>query len=280
MPPTIYQNTPGVWINEVQLAPPPIAGVSTSIAGFIGQAPITTRFTNVPRAITSYDMFLNDYVVIDATVTPPTMAKRSTSLSRAVKGFFQNGGQKCWVINIGTELVNDVKNNIGQFDAIDEIAIIATPGITGKTVYSELALHTEPLGDRFAIYDPAGNESADRSKLAIPVTTAGGKRPVDSQYGAFYYPRVEVTKELENDPATEFVAPSGHIAGIYARVDTTRGVHKAPANETIRGILSLEDRLTDADQDSLNQNGVNILRYAPDGRALVWGARISKSFML
>jgi phage tail sheath protein FI len=271
MPPTIYEHTPGVWINEVRLSPPPIAGVSTSIAAFVGQAPITTRYPNIARAVTSYDQFLVDYV-LDLT-TPANNAKRSTSLSRAVKGFFQNGGQRCWIVNIGTELANDVKNNIGLFDPIDEIAIIAAPGITGKTVYTALADHTEPLGDRFAIYDPAGNESADRSKLQTPVSTPGGKRPVDSQYGAFYYPRVEVPKELDNDPDTEFVAPSGHIAGIYARVDTTRGVHKAPANEAIRGISAVEDRLTDADQDSLNNNGVNILRVAPDGRILVWGAR-------
>jgi len=96
MPPTIYEHTPGVWINEVRLSPPPIAGVSTSIAAFIGQAPITTRYPNIARAVTSYDQFLVDYV-LDLT-TPANNAKRSTSLSRSVKGFFQNGGQRCWIV--------------------------------------------------------------------------------------------------------------------------------------------------------------------------------------
>jgi phage tail sheath protein FI len=68
--------------------------------------------------------------------------------------------------------------------------------------------------------------------------------------------------------------PDGHLAGIYARVDGERGVHKAPANETVRGALGLERLVTDTQQDPLNTNGVNVLRAFPgQARPVVWGAR-------
>jgi phage tail sheath protein FI len=69
------------------------------------------------------------------------------------------------------------------------------------------------------------------------------------------------------------VAPSGHIAGIWARTDATRGVHKAPANEIIRGALNVTQRLTSEDQGVLNPVGVNCIRYFPREGIRVWGAR-------
>jgi phage tail sheath protein FI len=69
------------------------------------------------------------------------------------------------------------------------------------------------------------------------------------------------------------MAPSGHIAGIYARVALERGVHKAPANETIRGITRIAHDISKADQDLLNPEGINTLRFFPDHGNLVWGGR-------
>ena len=68
------------------------------------------------------------------------------------------------------------------------------------------------------------------------------------------------------------VPPSGHLAGIYARVDTERGVHKAPANEAIRGALDVTQPLAKADQDQLNPKGVNCIRVL-NGNIYAWGAR-------
>src|SRR5262249_48954262 len=96
----------------------------------------------------------------------------------------------------------------------------------------------------------------------------GGVR--DSSYGAIYFPWIEVF-----DPATTqniLVPPSGHLAGIYARVDTTRGVHKAPANEVIRGALGVQAPLSKEDQAGLNPEGINIIRQF-NGNITVWGAR-------
>jgi hypothetical protein len=71
-----------------------------------------------------------------------------------------------------------------------------------------------------------------------------------------------------------FIPPSGHIAGVYARVDMFPGVHKAPANVDVRGALGLERLLSDRQQGPLNKQGVNVLRVFPgDARVMVWGAR-------
>jgi hypothetical protein len=62
------------------------------------------------------------------------------------------------------------------------------------------------------------------------------------------------------------------MAGIWARTDATRGVHKAPANESVRGAVGLTYRVTHAEQADLNSHGVNCIRSFPTG-ILVWGAR-------
>jgi phage tail sheath protein FI len=101
--------------------------------------------------------------------------------------------------------------------------------------------------------------------------------PDNSDFAAFYFPWIRVF-----DPATkiqtptgtglQFVPPSGHIAGVYARVDTQRGVHKAPANEPILGALGLKYNISKSLQDGLNPQGVNCIRDL-NGNIRVWGAR-------
>ncbi len=62
------------------------------------------------------------------------------------------------------------------------------------------------------------------------------------------------------------------MAGIYARVDTTRGVYKAPANEVVQGALDLRYKLSRSQQDGLNPQGVDCIRKT-NGNISVWGAR-------
>jgi phage tail sheath protein FI len=96
-------------------------------------------------------------------------------------------------------------------------------------------------------------------------------RQSDGGYGAVYFPGITTRDPLGTELVD--VAPSGHIAGIWARTDATRGVHKAPANEIIRGALNVTQRLTSEDQGVLNPVGVNCIRYFPREGIRVWGAR-------
>jgi phage tail sheath protein FI len=253
-----FPNTPGVQIAEVRLGAPPISGVGTSTAGFVGRAPKAGKFVDVARLVTSADQFTADYIEDAVTSTP---------LSRAVLGFFANAGSTCYVVNVDSDAAADAVEGIKLLEVIDEVAILAAPGHVDATVVAELQAQATRTGDRFAILDGP----AKVNDLAA-LKPGGANRPTDSMYSAFYYPRIQAGKALANDPATEFVTPTGHIAGVYARVDANKGVHKAPANEVILGALGVEHALTDADQNALNIDGVNLLRVFPEG-VVVWGAR-------
>ncbi len=155
-------------------------------------------------------------------------------------------------------------------EEIDEIAILCCPdefavaGITGALIDQ-----CERLKDRFAILQSARN----------PGAIAGLRPPVSSKYGGFYYPWIVVPDRTTGQPVE--VPPGGHIAGVYARTDIERGVHKAPANEVIRGLYidpadpaaGLTAQISKGQQDILNPRGVNVLRNFPGRGSLVWGAR-------
>jgi phage tail sheath protein FI len=95
----------------------------------------------------------------------------------------------------------------------------------------------------------------------------------DSTRAALYYPWIEIANMTGTGSSTRMVPPSGHIAGVYAMVDGTRGVHKAPANETIRTVLGLEVQVTKGEQSLLNPIGVNCIRAFPGRGIRIWGAR-------
>ena len=271
---TTFPNVPGVQIREVRLGAPPIIGVGTSTAGFVGAAPKVGRFPNVARLVTSADQFKADYILADPAVAADTDATRSTPLSRAVLGFFANGGTTCYVVNVGAASPTpaQITAGIARLEPIDAIAIIAAPGQTDDAVQTALKDQAERTGDRFAILDPPPTVSALSALLP-----GGADRPTDSPFVGFYYPRIVVGPDITpatgtGDPATEAVTPVGHIAGVYARVDANKGVHKAPANERISGALGVEHVLVDGDQEVLNVEGVNVLRVFTEG-VVIWGAR-------
>lgn len=96
----------------------------------------------------------------------------------------------------------------------------------------------------------------------------------DSAFAAFYYPWITITGP---DGKLMNVPPCGHIAGIYARNDRERGVHKAPANEIVRGVIELESQVSHEDQAMLNPEGINCIRAFPGRGIRVWGGRTLSS---
>jgi phage tail sheath protein FI len=99
----------------------------------------------------------------------------------------------------------------------------------------------------------------------------------DSTRAALYYPWIEIADMTGKNGRTRLVPPSGHMAGVYARTDGTRGVHKAPANEIVRTVLGLEVNVTKGEHDLLNPIGVNVIRSFPGRGIRVWGARTLSS---
>jgi len=139
-----------------------------------------------------------------------------------------------------------------------------------KAVQGMMIAHCENMGDRVAILDAPPNMTPQEIKN-WRMNTAG----FDSSYAALYYPWITVMDPVLDKPVQ--VPPSGHIAGIWARNDNTRGVHKAPANEVIMGALSTVYQTTKGEQDTLNPFGVNCIRAFPGRGIRVWGARTLSS---
>jgi uncharacterized protein len=179
------------------------------------------------------------------------------------------------------------RNGINGLAVADEVTMVVVPDLITaatkedgsldlglwKAVQTALISHCEQNGNRMAVLDaPPGMTVQQikewRSEIAM----------YDSAYAALYYPWVKIENPLPTDGAAEIlVPPSGHIAGVWARTDDTRGVWKAPANDTIRGVLDLERNVTQNEQSLLNPIGVNCIRPFGTRGIRIWGARTLSS---
>ena len=175
------------------------------------------------------------------------------------------------------------RTGFGGLEAVDDVTMVCVPDLMAayqkracidlegvQAVQLAMIAHCELMGDRVAILDPPPGLNAQQIR-EWRVDKAG----YDSKYAALYWPWVKVF-----DPATgtmTFVPPSGHMAGIWGRNDDTRGVHKAPANEVVRGAISLETDITKSEHDLLNPVGINCIRAFPGRGIRVWGARTLSS---
>jgi phage tail sheath protein FI len=411
---------PGVYVEEVATGPRPIEGVSTSTAGFVGEA---ERGPTRPTLVTSWQDYTRWF---GGYIDRPPFNSANPFLPYAVRGFFDNGGQRVFVARVvgagATAAVGDLTgcvvaasgegnwgNNVivwvdpasavnpngppsptsewfrlrvayfrdgvpaspvdptdpaqlanparvepTAFEEFDNLSAVSTAsnfamsvvnassqliavtectarpadapfpgvpleggdgvdatltefedanqpnpelrrGLAGLATIRDISLLTAPdesvIGglrdavinaceitrDRFAI------TSSDRDVA----NTATLRPPRDTTYGAFYYPWVRVLAP-HTPEGHRLVPANGHLAGLYARVDVERGVHKAPANEVVRGIITrdlknnnkpLAFTLGKREHDILNPRGVDVIRdFRADGRDIrVWGARTMSS---
>jgi phage tail sheath protein FI len=174
------------------------------------------------------------------------------------------------------------RTGFGGLESVDEITMVCVPDLMSayqstaidlegvQAVQLAMIAHCELMGDRVAILDPPPGLNAQQIK-EWRVDKVG----YDSKYAALYWPWIKVF-----DPATgtnRLVPPSGHMAGIWGRNDDTRGVFKAPANEVVRGAITLEINITKNEHDLLNPVGINCIRAFPRRGIRVWGARTLSS---
>jgi hypothetical protein len=182
------------------------------------------------------------------------------------------------------DYVGDVsaRTGFGGLEAVDEVTMICVPDLmsayqqgavdleTVQAVQLGMIAHCEVMGDRLAVLDPPPGLNAQQIKEWLV-----DKARYDSKYAALYWPWIKVF-----DPATSqltYVPPSGHVAGVWGRNDDTRGVHKAPANEVIRGAVALETQITKTEHGLLNPVGINCIRSFPGGGIRIYGARTLSS---
>ncbi|RDI17184.1 hypothetical protein DEU38_12319 [Rhodococcus sp. AG1013] len=179
----------------------------------------------------------------------------------------------------GDDYVGDVADRSGfsGLEAVDEVTMVCIPDLmtayqqgaidldTVQSVQQSMIAHCEQMGDRMAILDPPPGLNAQQVK-----EWRVDKAAYDSKYAALYWPWI-------GNGNGEYLPPSGYIAGIWGRNDDTRGVHKAPANEVVRGAVSLETQITRHEHDLLNPWGINCIRSFPGRGIRVWGARTLSS---
>jgi len=273
---------PGVYVEEIPPLARPIAGVGTSTAGFIGKVDNgvtmppggTVAVAGTPTLCTNWEEFKNHF---------GDFQPGNLRLALAVFGFFNNGGRSCWVLRVATDAdLNNLTNPLAALEPIDEIAIVAAPGVTDNGQKLLMMQHCMRMDDRVAVLDGLNVTTFSVAAInGVDITTFAK----ENTYGALYFPWLKVRNPIYKptfvaaDPPevkTEFVVqpPSGHVAGVYARVDSTRGVYKAPANESVFGVVSPDDgkQLTRNQQEALNPKGINVIR-AFGGTTLIYGAR-------
>lgn len=294
--------SPGVYIEEVDRGSKPIEAVGTSTCAFIGESSIGP--TNEAVLVTNWSQYTRLFGDFS----------HSTHLAHAVYGFFNNGGTKAFICNVAEKTLTpeqaakeaEKKEEAGKKDAgkpaaaapavapaaarvnpalyigkdegpgrrtglnvfndVPEISLVCAPGQTDPAIQDAVISHCENSKYRFAILD-APEELTKDGIAKLP-------KPRDSQYAAYYFPWIQV---YDPEKGNIYVPPSGHMAGVYARTDGERGVHKAPANEIVRGALGLKYSISRPEQDFMNPRGINCIRNMGDRGIRVWGARTVSS---
>jgi hypothetical protein len=248
-----------------------ISGVDTRTAGMVG---VTDRGAVETQLVTSYDEFIQLFGPSAAAPSPELQAQWTVDsadggqwwhLGYAVRGFFENGGERLYVKRVVCSDVAmlrtaDFVTALDAFERFDAVSIVLAPGIWSTQVQAALIAKCEASGRCFAVLDaPTGMDV----EQVVDFRAAR-----HSSYAALYYPWVEMLDTLTSQRVT--VPPSGHVAGIYARVDREHGVFKAPANE-IHGIERLAREVTREEAETLNREAIDTLRTF-SGLAKVWGA--------
>jgi hypothetical protein len=270
-----YQ-TPGVYPEKVLLVPP--AQLPTGVPALLGFArkrnpheQLTGGQPYQPERLTRWPQFEQMFC------TPLA----DGYLAHAVRGFFENGGRLCYVLPLDPQgdAVQVLHRGLAALATLDVIDLVCAPDIMHwstapkvvQTLQEAVLDHCATLGDRFAILDALPVAGGEQDAVERVLTQAD---QLNTANGALYFPWLDVglrTGAQRDQP--RYVPPCGHVAGVYAASDERIGVHKAPANERLAGVLDLQVHLTETQQGDLNSRRVNCLRSFRGRGIRVWGAR-------
>jgi phage tail sheath protein FI len=268
---------PGVYIEEISTLPASVIQVPTAIPAFIGltmksPGPLFHQITS----LSDYQNLFED----DASTSDTPQGYLGISM----RLFYANGGGEAYVYSIATNTADVTKelflSALTDLRNMSEPTLIAFPDAVllanGQDQVIAAALkQCGELRNRFCIIDvPAADALSSDNRVTALRQLVGDD---DLAYGAAYGPWLEVLSASESD--SMMIPASAAIAGIYAQVDSTRGVWKAPANVTISGIVGLSQCINNAEQASLNIDpsgagkSINVISRFIGKGCLVWGAR-------
>lgn len=271
-------NTPGVY--KMEVIPAAAGGLAVSVPAFLGY-PARAVKAGQPQPLRQWSEY-----------TPAFGGEAAGSyLAAAVRGFFENGGQLCYVVALAgppeVAIPDDaLRQGLSAIDGLDDVDLVAVPDLVRLlqplVATSSLDQITLPSTDDIVrvqqiLIDACDTHGGRMALLDPPMDVDAGN--LLSQYrdrlrgtnAAIYYPWL-VVRDAGTDGKRK-VPPCGHVGGVYATTDRRVGVFKAPANVELQGVLDLSRTISNADQDDLNPAGVNALRAFPGRGIRVWGAR-------
>lgn len=223
--------------------------------------PRTVRDLGFPSRSLGYEQ--------DAPANPIARPRATTDAIRLVGG----------TDGTGRPGVTDYQRALSAFDRVD-VNLVALPGRNSAAFINAGLTYCDNRGDCFFLADGPGHIDADLAVEPQDARSFIDALPNRSKNGAMFYPWVRVPDPVgAGRNPTRFVPPSGHIAGIFARTDITRGVWKAPAGieAVVAGALGLQYDVIDAEQDTLNPAGLNAIRQFPGTGIVSWGSRTLSS---
>jgi phage tail sheath protein FI len=274
---SLYKS-PGVHIESAGDRYIPLERVETGVTAFLGVTAKGPR--NQPTRVGSYEQYAKVFGEIDS------------FMSQSLQGFFDNGGKTAYVLNIEPEGGLDptpddyigqqgiVPRGLQQLERIDDVDIVVAPDLMWHykrsvgfqepshilAVQRAIIEHCEKMHDRFCLLDSMPGHDVQEA-----ITW---REQFDTSHGAFYYPWIKVRK---GDEVLAPLPPSGHVAGSIARADTLEGVHRAPANQPIQGLVDVARRVRKRERDLAFDHRVNTLVAFPGRGIRVWGARTMSS---
>ncbi len=275
---TSLYKPPGVHIESAGDRYVPLERVETGVTAFLGATASGPR--HEPVRVGSYEQYEKVFGAADGYMT------------QAMRGFFDNGGRTAYVVNVTAEggldptpddfigLSGGSPRGLAALERVEDLDLVAAPDLMyqyGRSmgfrrpeqvlaVQRAMIDHCEKLHDRFCILDPLPGHG-----LAEAVAWRG---QFDSSHASFYFPFVKVRKgEQVLDP----VPASGHVAGLIARTDRVEGVHRAPANQPLQGLVDVAQRVRKRERDHAFDHRVNTLVAFPGRGIRIWGARTLSS---
>jgi phage tail sheath protein FI len=271
--------TPGITIKEIPTGIVTIEGASTSVTAFLG--PFSDGPMNQATEIRSWRDFESQFGGLDS----------QSAASYGIRGFFLNGGRRCYVVRIARDAINqpdpeaiigspDNRLGLHALENVDVFNLICLPDIfnqamheqyTIKTEYRDILSATFRFCEKhralFILDPPAGINTPENI-----ITFLTNNSFLCHSHGALYFPRIMVSDPFGDLPRV--TAPSGSMAGVFARLDETRGVWRAPAGieAYLNGVTDLEYQLNENEINSLNLNDINSIRFMPNHGHVCWGA--------
>lgn len=275
---TSLYKSPGVHIESAGDRYVPLERVETGVTAFLGVTASGPR--NEPTRVGSYEQFEKVFGAAEGYMT------------QSVQGFFDNGGRTAYVVNVSPEsgldptpddfigLTGSAPRGLAALERIDHVDLVVAPDLMFQyrrsvgfqepahvlAVQRAMIDHCERLHDRFCLLDPLPGHD-----LEAAIEWRG---QFDSSHASFYFPFIQVRKGEE---VLEPMPPSGHIAGLIARADRLEGVHRAPANQPLEGLVDVAQRVRKRERDHAFDHRVNTLLAFPGRGIRIWGARTLSS---